>query len=274
MPDDYSQDFATAAGLASQIYNSSVVAADSKRGREFAREQMNTQRSWALEDWNKQNEYNAPTAQMARFKAAGLNPHLIYGQSQTAAPIRATESAKGEFKHAPIDAMAILGPLMQYMQIDKTRAETDNIKAMKDLIINKTYLTDSQVKATDLKNDLLTDTWYSQKSAIEQNARGLALKNLQIEANTTFTNEENARRALMSSQNMQQAALKLVGMQLENEKTEIGKLYLRQMIKNLQADEKLKYQDIKFNEMGGKNAPWYIKTVQNAVEMARPKQTP
>lgn len=30
--------------------------------------------------WNKQNEYNAPAAQMARFKAAGLNPNLIYGQ--------------------------------------------------------------------------------------------------------------------------------------------------------------------------------------------------
>lgn len=30
--------------------------------------------------WNMQNEYNSPEAQMARFKAAGLNPNLIYGQ--------------------------------------------------------------------------------------------------------------------------------------------------------------------------------------------------
>lgn len=33
-----------------------------------------------VEMWNMQNEYNSPEAQMNRFKAAGLNPHLIYGQ--------------------------------------------------------------------------------------------------------------------------------------------------------------------------------------------------
>lgn len=33
-----------------------------------------------LEMWNRQNLYNSPEAQMARFKAAGLNPHLIYQQ--------------------------------------------------------------------------------------------------------------------------------------------------------------------------------------------------
>lgn len=30
--------------------------------------------------WNMQNAYNSPAAQMARFKQAGLNPNLIYGQ--------------------------------------------------------------------------------------------------------------------------------------------------------------------------------------------------
>lgn len=32
------------------------------------------------EMWNMQNAYNSPQSQMERFKAAGLNPHLIYGQ--------------------------------------------------------------------------------------------------------------------------------------------------------------------------------------------------
>ena len=30
--------------------------------------------------WNRANAYNSPQAQMQRFKDAGLNPHLIYGQ--------------------------------------------------------------------------------------------------------------------------------------------------------------------------------------------------
>lgn len=39
--------------------------------------------------WNMNNQYNSPASQMERFKEAGLNPNLIYGQqntSQTAAP--------------------------------------------------------------------------------------------------------------------------------------------------------------------------------------------
>lgn len=34
----------------------------------------------AVEMWHMQNAYNDPAAQMARFKNAGLNPNLIYGQ--------------------------------------------------------------------------------------------------------------------------------------------------------------------------------------------------
>lgn len=36
-----------------------------------------------LEQWHRQNEYNTPAMQMDRFKGAGLNPHLIYGQGNS-----------------------------------------------------------------------------------------------------------------------------------------------------------------------------------------------
>lgn len=37
----------------------------------------------SVDMWNRQNMYNTPQAQMDRFKAAGLNPHLIYGQGSS-----------------------------------------------------------------------------------------------------------------------------------------------------------------------------------------------
>ena len=40
---------------------------------------LNYQR--AIEAWNMENEYNSPAAQMQRYQEAGLNPNLIYGQS-------------------------------------------------------------------------------------------------------------------------------------------------------------------------------------------------
>lgn len=33
-----------------------------------------------IQNWHMQNEYNSPSAQMDRLKAAGLNPNLMYGQ--------------------------------------------------------------------------------------------------------------------------------------------------------------------------------------------------
>lgn len=38
------------------------------------------QNAWNLEQWNRNNAYNSPSAQMQRLKAAGLNPDLMYGQ--------------------------------------------------------------------------------------------------------------------------------------------------------------------------------------------------
>lgn len=38
------------------------------------------QNKWNLEQWNRNNAYNSPASQMQRFKAAGLNPDLIYQQ--------------------------------------------------------------------------------------------------------------------------------------------------------------------------------------------------
>lgn len=38
-----------------------------------------------LQMWEKQNLYNSPEAQMQRFMAAGLNPHLIYGGGSSSA---------------------------------------------------------------------------------------------------------------------------------------------------------------------------------------------
>lgn len=41
------------------------------------------QNNWSIEQWNRENSYNSPAAQMARYKAAGLNPDLMYGQQKS-----------------------------------------------------------------------------------------------------------------------------------------------------------------------------------------------
>lgn len=54
-----------------------------KKNREFTEQQNKLNRDFTLEMWNREQAYNDPSAQMARYKQAGLNPNLIYGQSNT-----------------------------------------------------------------------------------------------------------------------------------------------------------------------------------------------
>lgn len=48
---------------------------------EFNERMMQKQMNYNTEMWNKQNEYNSPTSQVARLKAAGLNPYLMMSGS-------------------------------------------------------------------------------------------------------------------------------------------------------------------------------------------------
>lgn len=95
----------------------------------------------ALDDFAMQNAYNSPEQQMARLKAAGLNPHLIYGHgSQSASgnssPVRDSSSPAGKSvaPHSiPIDVNGIINTMNNVVnalvQRENTQANTANIQA-------------------------------------------------------------------------------------------------------------------------------------------------
>ena len=46
-------------------------------------EKMATQQNdWNLAQWNRENEYNSPVNQMARYEAAGINPYNAVNSGQ------------------------------------------------------------------------------------------------------------------------------------------------------------------------------------------------
>lgn len=68
------------AGLIQGIFDRIQSKRNIQRTLEANKELARYQYSKDLEMWNRQNLYNLPSAQMERFKEAGLNPNLIYGQ--------------------------------------------------------------------------------------------------------------------------------------------------------------------------------------------------
>lgn len=130
---------------------------ENQKNREYNLMLARTQNKWNLEQWQRENDYNSPTAQMARFRAAGLNPNLAYGQMSNGASSPTLTSGAAS---SPTDMSAIgnkrnfgqamqemLGLEMQKAQIEaikagteKTKADTDNTReTTKGLTIDNMY---------------------------------------------------------------------------------------------------------------------------------------
>ena len=79
------------------------------------------QNAWNLQQWNRNNAYNHPAAQMQRLKAAGLNPDLMYGQGT---PGMSSSPAQGSNPIPKQPFRMELDPLM-YAQLKNIEADTN-----------------------------------------------------------------------------------------------------------------------------------------------------
>lgn len=119
-----------------------------------------------VEMWHMQNMYNSPAEQMKRFGAAGLNPHLIYGQGssgnannfpQYQAPnvqYRYQAPAYGAVANSLLPTLMGVGTWMQNMRLSETqiREKETGIDRVEQLM---TYLSEQNPrKLQDLDNRL------------------------------------------------------------------------------------------------------------------------
>ncbi|WNK13107.1 MAG: DNA pilot protein [Microvirus sp.] len=99
-------------------------------------------RQEALDDWNRNNEYNAPAAQMQRFKDAGLNPQLIYGQgtpgNASATPVSTQKSGNYDYK---TDLQSIYGDAKRLeANMQQVQQTVENLKTNQQLMQANTDL--------------------------------------------------------------------------------------------------------------------------------------
>lgn len=121
-------------GLLASRRNARMQSEQNALDRQFQLDMYNRQRGHALDDWNMQNEYNSPRAMMQRYKEAGLNPHLIYGNQGSTPSVRSSSAGTGAMPAPKVDYSAIAQGLSAFFSIMQTQAQTDNIRASKELI--------------------------------------------------------------------------------------------------------------------------------------------
>lgn len=193
-----------AASLSAAALTGAMGIASSKlnynESKKLARDQYyynmdlaNRQNAANIEMWNMQNEYNSPKAQMARLKAAGLNPNMIYnnGSASTgnsSSPPEAVAAGRQvpEFKGFGFEKLAALGTVwsnildleQKQAGIQNTVETNRNIRLQNDLLAK-----DAELKQQDLIIKQLFATNYGIKNSRDmfeyQSGRSLFQYNLE-----------------------------------------------------------------------------------------------
>lgn len=129
-----------ASGLVNQIFARDAE----KRQQNYNTRVYEQQRNHALQDWEMQNKYNSPQEVMRRYKEAGLNPNLIYGNGTNAPAAQVRSSQQGSFtpQVQRVEPNMIGDSINQYYNVQRQKAELD--------------LTNEQVLQTKANTNLLT----------------------------------------------------------------------------------------------------------------------
>lgn len=137
---------ATAAAAGTSIINNLFQRRNSRNdariNRQFEREQSDLKWQRDIQMVDKMNLYNSPEMQMQRFKDAGLNPNLIYGQGtpgNQSSPV-AYQAPK---YHQKTKAMELPNIMNQYLDLKMRSAQVDNLER------------DTQIKEQDIINKQL-----------------------------------------------------------------------------------------------------------------------
>lgn len=109
---------------------------ENEKNRKFAAQQADLAYQRQIEQWNRENDYNSPSASMARLKQAGLNPDLFYGSgvsnmsSGSLSSVSAgSASGSASPSQVPLDFSGIGQGALTAAQIRVMDAQADNLKA-------------------------------------------------------------------------------------------------------------------------------------------------
>lgn len=160
----------------------------------------------SLAFWGLQNQYNTPAAQMQRFKDAGLNPNLIYGQGNSGNAVAPQVPQEQPMQFRSLELGRGLEKILQTYDIEMKKAQIDNLRAQNDQIKEQTLLT--QTQRTRGQFDLGFETELRDVSA---DARREKLRQTRTQIDLSMNEDE--RRAIQSSTSVNEALERIATMQ-------------------------------------------------------------
>lgn len=245
----------------------------------MAQKQYERQRKDALSDWNMQNAYNSPAAQMQRLKEAGLNPNLVYGNGATATASsqpRSSDYAETKF-NAPIQSgagSAVNNSISNYYDAQVKQATIDNLAVQKTVMLEEAKLKAAQTVSTlqgtevskfdlGVKSDLRQTTL----DAARANLNNLLASTQKTLADTKFTTDTNRRTEQMQPGNLKEQAQRITMGYLQQARTKQETEEISRRIQNLINSGDLQKIELEIRRRGGNpNDSYWQKKLQEFLQ--------
>lgn len=242
----------TVASAASSIINPIAQMVTNGRNINQANRMYDVQRRDALADWNRQNEYNSPQAQMERLRKANLNPNLVYGHGadNTAQAVRSSTPSQPHIQAPQFDAQVFQQSLLTHADLKMKQAQTDNLKVQNTVALQEALLKQAQT-ANTLQSTARSKFDLDLAGELKQNSLQMAAGQLRkLNVDTDVTLAANERAIAMQAPNLQKAAEEILTMRMNRSKTIVEKEHIKAQIDNLQKDAKLKQLSIDLQKQG------------------------
>lgn len=127
---------------------------ENEKNRQFNSAQAYLAYQRSVQQWNRENQYNSPSANRSRLQAAGMNPDLAYGDlSGSFASYGSTTSASSSGSVTPPPMASLTEGFDKLLQSRLTSAQIDNIKANTNKLEHESDILASDAKFRDAYNE-------------------------------------------------------------------------------------------------------------------------
>lgn len=182
------------ASLLGGLINAGSTSSANQSQLSYSKEMYEKQRADALADWNMQNTYNSPSAQMARFKEAGLNPNLIYGQMSNSPVVRSSSPQSYNPTPPQIDLGGAANmALTQYYDTKLKSAQIDNLKEQNVLMKQDSLIKMYEGISKNLQNQKSEFEVKNQGDLLKMSLDAMKANIRQTSTNTDLTQEQIGR---------------------------------------------------------------------------------
>lgn len=183
---------------------------ENEKNREYNLMLAKQQNAWNLEQWNRENQYNDPSAVMSRLRSAGVNPALAYSNGVGSFSAASSPSMTAGAPSSPVDMSALSGKqtiadaVMSGLQMDKIFSESNKINSEKkgqDIDNSwKNKLNSNQMAVGDSIVNLNNEKSKVPEAQIRQINEGISKMDTEIKSLNQGIKESRARVANMDEQ--------------------------------------------------------------------------